>query len=87
LGQGFGGAVFLMLAGLFGPFLYGTYRDTASGCVGFSRCPTRVVHPKIAEPVEFLEPPLPPPRPRSEFYVGFKAQPTTGETRRKKGRD
>jgi hypothetical protein len=81
------GVLFLMLIGLLGLLMYGTDRDGASRCLGFSRCQTtRVVYPKIVEPVEILVPPLPPSRPLSELYVRFKDPPTTGAIRRKKGR-
>ena len=80
------GVLFLMLISLLGLLMYGTDRDGASRCLGFSRCQTtRVVYPKIVQPVEILVPPLPPSRPLSEFYVRFKDPPTTGAIRRKKG--
>jgi hypothetical protein len=81
----FAGVLFLMLIGLLGLLMYGTDRDGTSRCLGFSRCQTtRVVYPRIVEPVGILAP-LPPSRPLSEFDVRFKDPPTTGAIRRKKG--
>ena len=81
------GVLILMLIGLLGLLMYGTDRDGASRCLGFSRCQTtRVVYPKIVKPLEFLVPPLPPFRRLSEFYVRFEDPPTTGAIQRTKGR-
>jgi hypothetical protein len=83
----FAGVLFLMLIGLLGLLMYGTDRDGALRCLGFSRCQTtRVVYPRIVERVVILVPPLPPSRPLIESSVRLQDPSTTGAIRRKKGR-